>query len=213
MVRRRAANASNPVSDSARDAVLNAARVEFAAKGLDGGRINEIAHRAGVNKQLIYYYFGSKEELYRAALEAVYLEIRRMEAELRLGDLPPLKAMEALIGFSFDYLAAHPEFIRLLNHENAQGATHVHGSEVIRATSSPLIDLITTTLRQGAQAGAFRSDVDPVNFYISVAGMSYFFFSNQLTLSTLFGRDLASARHLRAYRRHVIAAGLEILTP
>ena len=89
----------------------------------------------------------------------------------------------------------------------------MHGSEVIRATSSPLIDLITTTLRQGAQAGAFRSDVDPVNFYISVAGMSYFFFSNQLTLSTLFGRDLASARHLRDYRRHVIAAGLEILTP
>jgi TetR/AcrR family transcriptional regulator len=63
-------------SGAARDAILAAARGEFSAKGLKGARVNEIAARAGVNKQLIYYYFGSKDELYGAALESVYAEIR-----------------------------------------------------------------------------------------------------------------------------------------
>ena len=54
-----------------RAAILEAARTEFAAKGLTGARVNVIAARAGVNKQLIYYYFGSKDDLYRNALESV----------------------------------------------------------------------------------------------------------------------------------------------
>ena len=55
----------DPVATKA--ALLHAAVVEFAAKGLAGARIDEIAQRAGVNKQLVYHYFGSKEEIYAAA--------------------------------------------------------------------------------------------------------------------------------------------------
>lgn len=191
-------------SSGARAAILSAARAEFSARGLRGARVNEIAARSGLNKQLIYYYFGSKEALYQAALEDVYREIRSQEADLHLADLPPREAMAVLIGFSFDYLARHPEFIGLLNQENAQGAEHVRASHVIRDTNSPLIELIAKTLARGTQAGVFRRGIDAVELYISVAGMSYFFFSNQLTLSSIFGRDLTARRARASYRQHVI---------
>ncbi len=205
--RRAATPPTQPDEDqnAARNAILLAARGEFAAKGLSGARVNEIAARAGVNKQLIYYYFGSKEDLYRHALEAVYHEIRSLERELHLGDMQPAEAMAALIGFSFDYLARHPDFIGLLNHENAQGAAHVRDSRAIRETNSPLIELIAKTLRRGIAAKVFRRGIDPVQLYISVAGMSYFFFSNRLTLSSIFARDLESAQAVNAYRQHVVS--------
>jgi len=194
-------------------AILAAARVEFSANGLSGGRVNRIAERAGVNKQLIYYYFGSKDDLYRAALESVYAEIRELERSLKLGDLPPAAAMATLIRFSFDYLARHPEFIGMLNHENAQGALHVRRSAAIRATNSPLIELVAATLKRGVAARVFRRRVDPVDLYISLAGMSYFFFSNRLTLSSIFGRDLGEPACEAAYREHIVALTLAGLRP
>lgn len=205
--RRAATTPSHLQGDQSRSkaSILAAARVEFAAKGLTGARVNVIAQRAGVNKQLIYYYFGSKDDLYRTALETVYTEIRTQERSLNLGEMQPEAAMESLIGFSFDYLARHPDFIGLLNHENAQGARHVRESSAIRDTNSPLIDLIARTLARGIKAKVFRRGVDPVELYISVAGMSYFFFSNRLTLSSIFGRDLCAVAAVDAYRRHVVA--------
>ncbi len=205
--RRTAARSSHPQGDqnSSRASILAAARGEFAANGLTGARVNVIAERAGVNKQLIYYYFGSKDDLYRTALETVYTEIRTQERSLNLGEMQPEAAMERLIGFSFDYLAQHPDFIGLLNHENAQGARHVRESEAIRDTNSPLIELIARTLARGIRSRVFRRGVDPVELYISVAGMSYFFFSNRLTLSSIFGRDLHADPAVAAYRKHVVA--------
>ncbi|MBU1360753.1 MAG: TetR family transcriptional regulator [Gammaproteobacteria bacterium] len=193
---------------AAQSAILSAARTEFAQKGLAGARVAEIAERAGVNKQLLYYYFGSKDQLYRAALEDVYAEIRAMERKLELDQSPPEEAMAALVGFSFDYLAQHPDFIGLLNHENAHGAQHVRTSPAIRRTNSPLVELIASTLRRGVRAGVFRKGIDPIELYISVAGMSYFFFSNRLTLASIFDRDLARPEAIDSYRRHVIATAL-----
>ncbi len=197
----------------ARQAILAAARGEFAARGLKGARVQAIAERAGVNKQLLYYYFGSKDDLYRAALESVYADIRTLERGLNLGGLPPTEAMAALVGFSFDYLSRHPEFIGLLNHENALGAPHARDSQAVRQTNSPLVELIASTLRRGAAEGVFRRGVDPVALYISIAGMGYFFFSNRLTLQAVFARDLGTAQAVAAYRRHVVNLAMAGLRP
>ncbi len=194
-----------------RAAILAAARAEFASAGLSGARVNRIAGAAGVNKQLFYYYFGNKEGLYLASLESVYLEIRAMERELNLADLSPVEAMKALVGFSFDYLARHPEFIGLVTHENARGASFVRDSQTIRDSASPLIELIGKTLRRGVRGGDFVAGLDPVHLYISVAGMSWFYFSNRRTLGSLFGRDLSAAPSLKAYRAHVVAFALTAL--
>src|SRR5438105_1548657 len=120
-----------------RKKLLTAARREFASSGLAGARVDEIAARAGVNKQLVYHYFGDKDALYLAVLEWVYEEIRAKEHELNLEGLPPEQAICKLIEGSFDHLAEHPDFIVLLNDENRDGARHVRGSKKLEALHSP----------------------------------------------------------------------------
>jgi TetR/AcrR family transcriptional regulator len=201
----------NPIAT--RQKLLAAARREFAASGLAGARVDEIAARAGVNKQLVYHYFGDKDALYLAVLEWVYEEIRAQERELNLEGLPPERAIRKLIESSFDHLAAHPDFIVLLNDENRGGARHVRGSRKLEAMHSPLVSMVDTILRQGVRTRAFRRGVDPVQLYISIAGLSYFFFSNTPTLSAIFGTNLRSTAAKRARRKHVVDLVLGALRP
>ena len=196
-----------------RKKLLTAARREFADSGLAGARVDEIAARAGVNKQLVYHYFGDKDALYLAVLEWVYEEIRAHERELNLEGLPPEQAIKKLIESSFDYLAAHPDFIVLLNDENRGGARHVRGSRKLEAMHSPLVSLVSTTLSQGVKAGIFRRGINPVHLYISIAGLSYFYFSNTPTLSAIFGKDLSSKAARQARRKHVVDLVMHSLRP
>jgi TetR/AcrR family transcriptional regulator len=198
-------------SAATRAALLSTAISEFAEKGFAGARVDEIANRAGVNKQLLYHHFGNKDDLYRVALETVYSEIREKEKALHLGDLSPAEAMRTLVGYSFDYLVEHPEFIRLLNDENAQGAPHAAKSEELTEMHWPLVELLTETLKQGAAEGVFRDDMDPINVYISIAGLSYFYFSNNPTLSAIFGKKLSAPQAIAQRRKHVIEFTLAAL--
>src|SRR5260370_9031628 len=120
-----------------RKKLLRAARREFAQNGLAGARVDEIADRAGVNKQLVYHYFGDKDALYLAVLEWVYEEIRAQERKLNLAGLPPEQAIKKLIESSFHHLATHPDFIALLNHQNRSGARHVRASTTLDTLHSP----------------------------------------------------------------------------
>jgi TetR/AcrR family transcriptional regulator len=115
-----------------RETILAAAQDEFARKGLSGGRVDEIARRARVNKRMIYHYFGSKEGIYLAALERVYEDLRGSERTLELADLAPEAAIRRLIEFNFDYCRHHPELISLINNENLHRARHLRRSRKVR---------------------------------------------------------------------------------
>jgi len=196
-----------------RKKLLTAARLEFARHGFAGARVDEIAERAGVNKQLVYHYFGDKDALYLAVLEWVYEDIREQERRLNLEGLPPEKAIRRLIEASFDHLAANPDFIVLLNDENRGGARHVRGSTRLEAMHSPLVKSVSHILHEGVRAGMFRKGIDPIQLYISIAGLSYFYLSNTPTLSAIFGKDLSSRAARRARRRHVADLVLHSLRP
>lgn len=198
---------------SSRDALVRAAVAEFARAGFAGGRVDQIARSAGVNKQLVYHYWGSKQGLYLAALESVYAEIREKERRLSLGELAPREAMAQLVGFSFDYLAEHPEFIALLTDENRHRGEHLRTSAPLQQMHMPFVEMLEHTLRRGVAAGVFRDDYDAVHLYVSIAGISYFFFSNNHTLSAIFGRPLGDRGALVQRRRHVIAFALNALRP
>lgn len=200
-------------AEASRRRLLAAARAAFAAKGLAGARVDEIARAAGINKQLVYHYFDSKDGLYLAVLEGVYAEIREQERALSLEHLPPEEAMARLIAFSFDYLAAHPDFIALLNDENGQSGRHLAKSRRMHEMHSPLIALIRQTLKNGAAIGIFRGDMDALQLYISIAGLAYFYFANNRTLSAIFARDLAAPRAVAARRRHVVDFVMAALRP
>jgi TetR/AcrR family transcriptional regulator len=195
------------------EALIAAAVNEFSRNGFAGARVDEIARVAGVNKQLVYHYFDSKQGLYLVALESVYAEIREKEKSLSLGALAPLEAMTQLIAFSFDYLAEHPEFLALLTDENRNQGAHILESERLQKMHSPFIEMLEATLERGVAQGVFRSDYDAINLYISIAGISYFFFSNNHTLSAIFGKPLGSRGALVQRRRHVIEFALNALRP
>ena len=173
-------------------AILLAAREEFASFGLAGARVDRIAERAEVNKRLIYYYFGSKDDLFLAVLEQAYADIRNTEKQLHLLEMEPAAAVRRLTEFTWDYYIAHPEFITLLNSANLHLARHLEKSQRVQEMNSPLIQTLGVILERGRREGVFRGGIDPVQLYISIAGIAYFYLSNNHTHSAIFGRDLMS---------------------
>ena len=192
--------------------ILGAATEEFSRYGLGGARVDRIAARAGANKRMLYYYYGNKEALFLAALESRYAHIRRAEQGLHLGDLDPADGVRRLIAFTWNYYLKHPEFLTLLNSENLHRARHLKRSQHIAAMHSPLVAMLKGLLERGARKGEFRRDVDPVQLYISIAALGYFYLSNRHTLSTIFARDLLSSRNKSERLKHMTALVLGYLT-
>jgi AcrR family transcriptional regulator len=193
---RRAAAAAPQARDpnATRASILRAATEEFAYHGLGGARVDRIAEKADINKRMLYYYFGNKEDLFLAVLEQAYRDIRDAEVELNLSRTDPIEGIRRLIAFTWNYYLEHPEFLRLLNSENLHRAEHLKRSAEIREMHSPFIAMIDDLLERGRRDGVFRAGVDPVQLYISIASLSYFYLSNRHTLSTIFGRELLAPR-------------------
>ncbi len=115
----------------------------------------------------------------------------------------PVEAVRRLVAFTWQHYVAHPEFLNLLNSENLHRARHLKQSKRIREMNSPLIQTLADVLERGRSAGLFRGGIDPVQLYISIAGLSYFYLSNNPTLSTIFGRDLMSGKALAERLSHI----------
>jgi AcrR family transcriptional regulator len=191
----------NPVRNQER--ILKAATEEFARYGLGGARVDRIAARAGANKRMLYYYYGNKEDLFLKVLEARYAHIRRAELGLHLLDLDPVQGMRRMVEFTWDYYLKHPEFLTLLNSENLHRGRHLKRSRDIAAMHSPLIALLRDLLLRGERDGKFRKGVDPVQLYISIAALGYFYLSNRHTLSTIFERDLLAPKNKAERLKHM----------
>ena len=189
--------------DGNRGRILAAAMGEFARAGLGGARVDRIAARAGANKRMLYYYYGNKDDLFLAVLEESYRRIRNAERALRLADLQPRAAMRRLVEFTWTYYLEHPEFLTLLNSENLHRGRHLRRSGSIVAMHSPFVVTIQQVLERGVRKGDFRRGVDPVQLYISIAGLGYFYLSNRHTLSTIFERDLLAGRHKAERLKHM----------
>ena len=156
-----------------------------------GARVDKIAERAGVNKQLVYHYFGSKDNLYLVLLEDAYEKYRENDVQLRLSELSPEDAIRRLTTAAFDGLIKNRDIVTLIADENVHKARHMRHSKKIPEVHANLIDMIAKTLKRGEDVGQFRKGIDPIDFYISIAGMCGFYFSNYYTLSSVFGRDLS----------------------
>ena len=179
--------------EGTRERILDAARDEFSSVGLGGGRVASIAERAGVNKQL----------LYGAVLERAYRDIRKREMALDLDVLPPVEALRKFIHFNFDYTVENRYFVPLLNDENLHKARHAKASKEIPALQDSMKSSLGRVIRRGLDDGSFRRDADPVELYISIASLCYFFLSNRYTLSVIFESDLLESDRIAARRTHV----------
>jgi AcrR family transcriptional regulator len=205
----RTANTRDPESTSA--AILAAAVKEFTERGYEGARVDNIAGRAGVNKRMLYHYFGNKQALYVAVLEGRYTAIRSAEHGLHLSDRDPIEGMTDLVRFTWRYYLAHPEFLSLLNTENLHRAKFLKRSARIFELNSPLIERISVLLRRGVEQGVFRDGMDAVKVYVSIAALGFFYLSNRWTLSTIFRRDLMAKDELENWGQHMVDVTLAFL--
>jgi TetR/AcrR family transcriptional regulator len=185
-------------------AILQAATAEFAEKGIGGARVDTIAERAGTNKRMLYHYFGDKIGLYVAVLEAAYASIRLAERDLDLAHKTPDEALSELSRFTWQYFLKHPEFISLLSTENLHKAEHLSGSRKLMEMHSHFVTELADVLKRGAEAGVFRPGLDPINVYLTIAALGYFYLSNRHTLSAIFNRNLSDPAQLAEWEEHVV---------
>jgi len=159
-----------------------------------------MAERMRTTKRMIYYYFGSKEQLFIAVLEHAYTAIRRAEQEVDVDGLDPASALRRLAELTFDHQDSHREFIRLVSIENIHRAEHVAKSAAIAELGSPAIDLLARILERGRAEGTFRHDVDAVDVHMMISAFCVFRIANRHTFGTLFDRDLADPARREHYR-------------
>lgn len=226
MKTRKLARAAKPASRSARPAgirrrdavatrarILQAAMKEFAAKGLDGARIEDIASIAGANRRMAYYYFESKEGLYLAALEQAYFELVEIEECIDVDALGPIEAIEALVSAKFEHYVRYPHYIEFVKMENLYKARYLKKSRRIAEMRAPLISIIKRVLERGEALGVMRKGVDALDLYLSICALGFFVFSNRHTLSLIFGADVTSAQALKRRRAMIVDFVTAYLAP
>jgi TetR/AcrR family transcriptional regulator len=174
-----------------RAALLARAIGEFADRGYDGARIDEIAHSAGINKRMIYAYFGDKAGLYRAALDACLTSVLEVAQE---GDAPSTGSLrqrtEAIVRRFFDYLSVHPEAVRLLAWEAL--SREKRGRRILLRRLEGGLEPLRAIVRQGVEAGQFRRDLDPRVFVLAVDALLLGYFNQRHLVEALWKADLST---------------------
>jgi TetR/AcrR family transcriptional regulator len=131
--------------------ISTAAREEFARRGFAGARVDHIAKRAGVNKQLLFYYFHSKRGLFQAVLSRAASELESALAAVRLPGGSPLERLRLVLKTQFQYLASHPQLVALL----------AQGGRAGPQPFAPAINRLVVLLAEGQGLGLVRDDLDP----------------------------------------------------
>ena len=163
----------------------------FASRGFHGVAVDEIVADAGCNKRMLYHYFGDKEGLYIAVLQAVYTRMEQVEmAPLPAAATTAAKICE-IMERHFSFLASNPEFVNLLMWENLNDgrllARHPH-----LLSKTPIIKKLHEILEEARQRGEISADGDTRHLVILMIGLCFIHFSNRSTLQQAIGLDLTS---------------------
>jgi AcrR family transcriptional regulator len=200
-------NAPSQVDERQRDAtrtrseILKVATQEFADRGYNGARVDEIAARTRTTKRMIYYYFGGKRQLYVAVLEQAYAQVRSAERELNVDHLDPVAAIKRLAEVSFDHHEAHVDFIRLVMNENIHRGENIAQLTSLVDLNSPAIELISRILERGRHQGLFRDDVDAIDVHMMISAYCFFRVGNRHTFGAIFGRDMLDPKRRNHYKQ------------
>ena len=190
--------------DFSRESILDAATQEFSDHGYDGARMDSIVKRAKVSKNLAYHYYGSKGDLFLRVMERMYAKMREHHSDLQIQDMAPVEGMTQLVKHTFEHFCENPEVISLLNSENLHKAGHIRSSDQITQLYFPLVRVIQDLLERGVKAGIFRAGVDPMQLYITISSLGYFYLSSQYTLGTVFHMDLGTKVMIMEREEHII---------
>ena len=185
-----------------RQQILNTAIQLFAEKGFAGASVDEIVDTAGINKRMVYHYFGNKEKLFQAALAAEYSKLEALEIKTLHPEEPIEKVVTDLVHAYFSFLQDNPEFVQLILWENLNRGRNLDQME-IPLSKSPMLDLLIEAVNIGKKIGTVRDAVDPRFLLISLIGNCMIYCSNQFTLSRALNINLSSPRILNQAKKAV----------
>ena len=188
-------------ADRSKEQILQAAENAFAEKGFYGARVDEIADGANINKRMLYAYFGDKEALYKQVLFRVYARMEAVEKELTSYAYSGEQLIREIIKVYFAFLKTDKNFVRILMWENLNQGKYLQEMESDRIKRST-IQYFVSELEAGKAEGIFRMDMDPWHTALSLITICFANFSNQYTLSKLFGRNLADEERIEERRKY-----------
>ncbi len=191
-----------------REAVLDAALRLFAERGYEATSLQDVGALAGVSRGTPGYFFGSKEELYRAVLER---GLERVRAAVRSGkeralasQEPPEVVLAGVVGEYFDFIADNPDFVRLVEWEALSGGRQIgtlppHLEAAQEALGAIISEL---ALEPGREAEARQ-------LLLSLIGLCWFPVVHGPTVLRALGVDLNDPAFREERRRHVIKLVLQ----
>ncbi|MFM0290969.1 TetR family transcriptional regulator [Paraburkholderia megapolitana] len=183
--------------------ILKAAIRVFAKQGYASGRVESISKAARSHDRMIYYYFGSKEQLFIEVLETIYTQFNEAESKLDLDLEDPVHGLSQMVEFVWQYYLDHPEFVTLLSSENLHQGKHAKKSSKLREISGFAISVVQRLLDAGRAQGVFRSNIAARDVYIMIASLGYFYNANQYTLSAFLGETLMDKAALAHWRETI----------
>jgi TetR/AcrR family transcriptional regulator len=182
--------------------IQRAAKQEFAARGFDSTTVDGIARRAKVSKQLLYYYFGSKADLYRLVLEEAAVETITFSGATRYDDLSPAAAIGVFIDDAFSDFIKRPQIVQMTVDEAKHAFAHVSKSSPLARVLQDAIRALGKILLRGQDAGEFKNDVDPDALFWTIFAMATAWFSHNPMISLVSGEKLKGAPGMDYWQKH-----------
>lgn len=183
--------------------ILDAAVVEFAARGFAGARVETIVKAANSNMRLLYHYYTDKEQLYVAVIEKVYQDVRLNEQNLQIESDEPARGLERLVDFTFDHFRDHPDLISIVMNENILHAAYLKKSDLVPTMTQKLSSSVRVLVEKGHDSGVFARKPDPIHLWLTIFSLCWVHLANRYTMSWTLQFDLADAEWLESRKRHV----------
>lgn len=139
--------------------ILAGAEAEFGTKGLDGGKIEDIARAAGISKQLIYHYFSGKDELYGEMLAAIGQRTYETLLEPDYAALPPLDAVRTFFELVFDLYSANPFSATITVDQGLHAGAQVRHNRGVRLLRETLRGHLEQVVARGQSLGEIAPDM------------------------------------------------------
>jgi len=188
--------------ERSRSAILDAAERLFAEQGFDATSLNQVGTAAGVSRGTPGYFFRSKAELYQAVLDRSFAEVR---AAVRAGRERALASNEdhetilaGAVSDYFDFLAARPNFVRLIEREALNGSRLPDGISHLSAGQEALAAM-------GAELGLDDSvSGEAAQLLLSIISLCWFPMIHARTVAPAVGVRLDGSAEIERRKRHVI---------
>jgi TetR/AcrR family transcriptional regulator len=189
---------------SSENRIKNAALREFAQFGLEGARVDRIAHKAKINKAMIYYHFKNKEDLYESLLSEFYTQIFPRIVEKLPQDVGPAEKLEAMVTYFIDLISGlDQDFVRMMLWELSSGGKYFK-KIMLPKVIIPMMGVVQELFNNGIQQGAFKKIVPHLTF-IQMLGSIVFTNAIRITLSdTDFGKMIFQDDFFEVYKKNLL---------